>query len=99
MDGVVSEGLATAFERDFGGRRPPWGDPPDEVAAWIAELRLLPASAPYHHWMFRHPDGRQWIGYRAGTWIADRAIAASGRSAAELACAPAGEVLALAGVA
>jgi hypothetical protein len=99
MDGVVSEGLATAFERDFGGRRPPWGDPPDEVAAWIAELMLLPASAPYHHWMFRHPDGRQWIGYRAGTWIADRAIAASGRSAAELACAPAGEVLALAGVA
>jgi uncharacterized protein YjaZ len=99
MDAVVSEGLATAFERDFGRRRPPWGDPPDDVDAWIAELMTLPVSAPYHHWMFRHPDGRQWIGYRAGTHIADRAIAASGRSAAELAHVPAAEVLALAGIA
>jgi hypothetical protein len=99
MDGVVSEGLATAFERDFGGRRPPWGDPTDDVAAWVAELRALPLSAPYHHWMFRHPDGRQWIGYRAGTYVADRAIAASGRSAAALVRVAAAEVLALAGLA
>ena len=28
MDGVVSEGLATAFERDAGGRLPPWGQYP-----------------------------------------------------------------------
>jgi hypothetical protein len=98
MDGVVGEGLATAFERDFGGRQPPWGDPPDDVAAWVAELMALPVSAPYHPWMHRHPDGRQWIGYRAGTHIADRAIAASGRSAAELVRAPTAEVLALAGI-
>jgi hypothetical protein len=61
MDGVVSEGLATAFERDAGGRLPPW---------------------------FQHPDGRRRIGYRAGTYIADQAIAASGSSAADLVLAP-----------
>jgi hypothetical protein len=99
MDGIVSEGLATAFERDFGGRNAPWGDVPSDVAAWVAELLALPVSAPYHHWMFRHPDGRQWIGYRAGTYIADRAIAASGQSAAELVCVPTAEVLSLAGIA
>src|SRR5690242_15024114 len=28
MDRVISEGLATAFERDSGGRQPPWGEYP-----------------------------------------------------------------------
>ena len=28
MDAVVSEGLATAFERDVTGRTPPWGNAP-----------------------------------------------------------------------
>jgi hypothetical protein len=48
--------------------------------------------------MFQHPDGRRWIGYRAGTYIADRAIAASSRSAAELVQTPTGEILSLAGI-
>jgi Predicted Zn-dependent protease (DUF2268) len=98
MDGVVSEGLATAFERDFGGRKSPWGEYPEDVRLWVTELLGLPASAPYHHWMFQHPDGRRWIGYRAGTYIADQAIAASGRSAAELVLTPTDEILRIAGV-
>src|SRR5207249_1562042 len=98
MDGVVSEGLATAFERDFGGRRPPWGEYPEDVRQWVSELLDLPSSAPYHQWMFQHPDGRRWIGYRAGTYIADRAIAASGRSAAELVLVATDEILRNAGV-
>jgi hypothetical protein len=99
MDGVVSEGLATAFERDAAGRRPPWGEYGQEAAAWVAELLALPRSAPYNEWMFRHPDGRRWIGYRAGTYIADKAIAASGLSAAELVRTPTEQILAMAGVA
>lgn len=99
MDGVVSEGLATAFERDCGGRQPPWGDYPEEVRTWVQELLILPLSAPYYQWMFQHPDGRRWIGYRAGTYVADRAIAASGRSAAELVLTPTDEILKIAGVA
>jgi uncharacterized protein YjaZ len=98
IDGVVAEGLATAFERDFGGCRPLWGEYPAEVDAWIRELLELPSTAPYWHWMFQHPDGRRWIGYRAGTYIADRAIAASSRSAAELVQTPTGEILSLAGI-
>lgn len=47
--------------------------------------------------MYRHPDGRQWIGYRAGTHIADRAIKASGLSAAQLVNVPTAEILKLAG--
>jgi len=98
MDGVVSEGLATAFERDAAGRLPPWGEyDPKEATAWVTELLQLPLTAPYNEWMFRHPDGRRWIGYRAGTYIADRAIAASGLSAAQLVLVPTNEVLKMAG--
>lgn len=99
MDFVVAEGLATAFERDVGGRTPPWGEYPDEVRDWVGELLALPLDAPYHHWMFTHPDGRRWIGYRTGTYIADQAIAASGMSAAALAALETDEVLRLAGLA
>jgi hypothetical protein len=98
MDAVVSEGLATAFERDFAGRRPPWGEYPEDVHQWVVEFLELPVSAPYLHWMFQHPDGRRWIGYRAGTYIADQAMAASGLSASELVLTPTGEILRKAGI-
>ena len=99
MEGVVSEGLATAFERDFGGWEPPWGEYPEDVEEWVAELLELPLSAHYSDWMFRHPDGRRWIGYRAGTYIADQAILASGRSAADLVHTATEEILRMSGVA
>ena len=97
MDFVVSEGLATAFERDVGGHLAPWGNYPDNVREWVKELLSLPISASYRDWMFQHPDGRRWIGYRAGTYLADRAMAALGMSAGELARIDTGEVLRLAG--
>ena len=78
MDAVVAEGLATAFARDTTGTTDPWGAYPKDVAAWVKELMALPNTGAtwsrYNEWMFRHPDGRQWIGYRAGTYIADRAM-------------------------
>ena len=83
MNRVISEGLATAFQRDFSGWRPPWGDYEEDVLAWVGELLKLPESERWDQWMYQHPDGRRWIGYRAGTYIADRAISESGRSAAE----------------
>src|SRR5215471_2508534 len=98
MDRVVSEGLATAFKRDAAGRFPPWGQYPKEASAWVTELLQLPLTASYEEWMFRHPDGRRWIGYRAGTYIADQAIAASGSSAAVLVRVPTAEILRMAGV-
>lgn len=98
MQGVVSEGLATAFARDAAGDDASWARYPDDVQTWVDELRELPSTASYHHWMFQHPDGRKWIGYRAGTYIADQAIVRGGTSAAQLAESPWEDVVALAGL-
>lgn len=97
MDAVVSEGMATAFERDFAGARPPWAEYPADVSAWVEELLALPMSAfaSYSKWMLEHPDGRRWIGYRAGTYIVDQAMSTSGLSSADLVLTPTARVLAL----
>ncbi|WP_288352357.1 hypothetical protein [uncultured Marinobacter sp.] len=47
MDGVVSEGLATVFERDVGGRKTPWGDYPEDVGCPLVLAGAFLAS-------FRH---------------------------------------------
>ncbi len=98
MDEVITEGAATAFERDFAGADPLWGQYPDDVSAWVRELRALPLGARRDHWLFRHPDGRRWIGYKAGTYLIDQAMRRSGRNAADLVSVSTGDVLALAGV-
>jgi uncharacterized protein YjaZ len=96
MDHVVSLGMATAFERDAGGKAYPWGLYPGDVTAWVAELIALPATDDLNRWMFRHPDGRRWVGIRAGTYLVDRAMSASGKSAAELVSLPSAEIIRLA---
>jgi uncharacterized protein YjaZ len=97
LDSVVAEGLATAFERDFGGAHPPWGEPPPEMEQWTRELMAEPPTAPREKWLSRHPDGRRWIGFRVGTYLVDRAMKTSGRTSAELALVPTAEILQLAG--
>jgi hypothetical protein len=97
MDRVVDEGLATLFERDAAGMPAPWGQYPPNVADWVKELLALPGDAPSKQWMSRHPDGRRWIGYKAGTYIAEQASRASGKTAAQLVNVPTAEVLRLAG--
>lgn len=100
MDAVVGEGMATAFERDFAGAEPPWGEYPEDVSAWVEELVVLPMSAygSYAKWMLEHPDGRRWIGYRAGTYIVDRAMDASGMSSADMVLMETAAVLEIAGL-
>jgi hypothetical protein len=98
MDYVVAEGMATAFERDVTHAVPPWGEYPPEAAAWVEELRGLPTDPDHRQmWLRRHPDGRRWIGYKAGAYLVDRATRASGRSAADLVTTKTREVLRLAG--
>lgn len=99
MDEVISEGMAAAFERDYAGARYPISDYPDGVAAWVTELMALAPSTDQEQWLFRHPDGRRWIGFRAGTYLVDRAMNASGLSSADLVAATTAEVLELAGYA
>ena len=97
MDDVISEGMASAFERDYAGARYPFSDYPDGVATWITELLTLPPSANREQWMFHHPDGRRWIGFRAGTFLVDLAMNTSGRSSAELVTTATARVVELAG--
>lgn len=96
--GVVCEGLASAFERDAAGYAAPWCEYPDHASAWLEELLALPAGADYRHWMFHHPDGRRWIGYKTGVYIADRATERSGLDAAQLVSAAAERIIELAGI-
>ncbi len=94
MDQVITEGLATAFERDFAGVSRPWADYPSDVANWVDELATWPPPANRAGWLSRHPDGRRWIGYKAGTYLVDQAMKRLNRSSAELVATPTDEILA-----
>jgi uncharacterized protein YjaZ len=96
LDRAVSEGLAITFERDYAAVSKPWGWYPSNVAAWVDELGRVPDSALSKDWMYRHPDGREWVAQKAGTYLIDRAIRNSGRSSIELVAVPTKQILALA---
>jgi hypothetical protein len=93
MERVVFEGLATAFERDFAGASPPWATYPGEVGTWLDELRAQSPEADPDQWLYRHPDGRRWIGMTAGTYLVDRAMKRLNRDAAQLVVTPAAEIV------
>jgi hypothetical protein len=94
MDDVITEGMATVFERDFAGASPPWGVYPDNVMDWVIEILALPVDANRAYWLTKvHPDGRRWIGMRAGAFLVDRAVRATGRSAADLVSTPTKNVM------
>ena len=96
LDMAVTEGMASAFERDFARVNVPWAQYPPEAAAWVEELRALPEGTARRAWLFHHPDGRRWIASRAGTYLVDRAMRASGESAAALVALPTARVMRLA---
>lgn len=97
-DRVVTEGLATAFERRYRNSEPLWGAPTPEIAAWTEEIARQPASADPGAWMIRHADGRRWVGMRVGTHLVDRASRASGKTPAALVFTSTAEIFRLAGV-
>jgi hypothetical protein len=75
--GVVSEGLATVFERDYGGAKPLWGNYEDDATMdkWLGELKELPDTGEKNHSYFvNHPDGRKWIIYKTGAWVIDKLL-------------------------
>lgn len=97
MDDVIAEGMATAFERDAAGASPPWGAYPANVMTWVTELRTAPPDVDHGYWLAQlHADGRRWIGMRAGTYLVDRAMRASGKTAAQLVSMPTDLVLKMA---
>lgn len=103
IDRAITEGLATAFARDFAGMPVSWwGEYPENIDEWAREFLALPAPAPADQWaavgqwMFRHPDGRRFIGYKVGTYVVDKAMKESGLSSAELVGASSEEIVKLA---
>ena len=97
-DGSVFEGLATVFERQAGWS-PPFGEyPEDEIEAWAEELFVQPVDHRFQEWKFEHSDGRRWISYRVGTWVVERAVERSGRSAADLVWESTQKIVELAGL-
>jgi uncharacterized protein YjaZ len=95
-DRVISEGLATAFERNTAKNAPGWGEVTPEVADWAREILRLPETADIDPWFKPRADGRRFVGSRVGTFLVDRASRASNKSPAQLVFASTAEVLALA---
>ena len=95
VDHALFEGMATVFERDFAGVTTPWADYPENVDDWAREIRNLPADASSRDWLYSHPDGRRWIGFKVGTYWVDSAVKRSRRSSADLATTPTRDILAL----
>jgi uncharacterized protein YjaZ len=99
LDRCVLEGLATVFERDYAGARPLYGEyDPTECEAWIAEIESDFTEEKSYQYMFRHDDGRRWIGYKVGTYIIDQAKEKSGKSVLQLNGMESKDILQLAGV-
>jgi Predicted Zn-dependent protease (DUF2268) len=97
IDGAICEGMATAFARDFASAEQPWQIYPSEVESWFEQVKDLSASATTGEWMFFHSDGRAWVGYKVGTFLVDRAMQASGRSAADLVGVASEDIVKMAG--
>lgn len=75
--GVVTEGLATVFERDYAGATPLWGSYEDDLVMteWYLELKNLPKSETKNgEYFFKHSDGRKWIVYKTGSWMIDKLL-------------------------
>lgn len=100
MNYVVTEGLATAFERDTAKYEPLYGEYEDDdtMQLWLAELKAGDWDKK-EELFFDNPDGRRWIGYKTGTWLVDRALQKSGKSIVELTSMPCNQVVQLAEVA
>jgi uncharacterized protein YjaZ len=98
IDNCVFEGLGTAFERDFAKSAPLWGIyKKNEAKEWLEEVSSVAANDHYDY-MYRHADGRRWIGYKVGTYIVDQAKEISGKSIPELTTLDYVEIKQLAGI-
>ncbi|NOU51484.1 DUF2268 domain-containing protein [Pseudoalteromonas sp. JBTF-M23] len=95
---AANEGLATVFAEQYSGIQDSWLHYPNSVSEWVREIINLPDNAPYDIWMMgKHPDGRENIGYKAGTYIVHQAIKNSGLSVLELSKLSPFEILDLSG--
>jgi hypothetical protein len=98
LDNCVMEGLATVFTRDYTGEKAGWADYPKNVSDWLYELIDKNDMFYWQEYMFKHADGRRWIGYKVGTYIIDQALERSGKNIIELTKMECKDIMKLAGV-
>lgn len=83
---AVFEGAASAFERRA-AELAPWAYYDQDVTDLAQELFSQSTTVSMRDWMFEHPDGRKWIGFRVGAYLVDCALASGSFSEATLAMA------------
>lgn len=81
---AINEGLANVFSETHTRTAFAGNASPENACQWWHEINTLPLDASYGDWMVRHPDGRDAIGYRAGSFVIRQALANSGLSIVEL---------------
>jgi hypothetical protein len=95
---MVNEGLAVAFTEIYTGSKNEAEAYTDEADNWVKEILALPLDASYSDWvMGEHPDGRTYIGYRTGNYLARKAMIKSGKTILELSELMPNEIIKLAG--
>lgn len=96
-DTIIGEGMAIAFERDFGRVTRPWGTYSEADQARAREVLEMPDTVTWGVWLKVDRRGRRWAGQRAGTFVVDRATQASRLTAAQMVAMPTEDVIRLAG--
>lgn len=95
---AVNEGLAVVFAEEYTGIRDEGNSYPEEADSWVREILTLPKDADYTQWVSgEHPDGRTFIGYRAGNYLVRKALERSGKNILEISKMTPEAILALAG--
>ncbi|GAB5499974.1 MAG: hypothetical protein PsegKO_22850 [Pseudohongiellaceae bacterium] len=92
---AINEGLANVFSETYTRTAFTGNAYPANVSQWWEEISELPVDASYSDWMVRHPDGREAIAYKAGSFIIRQALALSSHSILELSQMPVADILAL----
>lgn len=101
VEWAVWEGLATVCERDFGKTAPNYGNYHDDktMLVWLNDLKAADKRKDeWAKWAKKRKDGRDWLAYRVGTWIVDKAMANTGKTISELTCTPAVKIIEFSGV-
>jgi len=95
---MVNEGLAVAFTEIYTGNINEVNAYAEVADDWVKEILALTRDASYSDWvMGEHPDGRTYIGYRTGNFLARKAMNKFEKTILELSELMPAEIIKLAG--
>ncbi|WP_421871658.1 DUF2268 domain-containing putative Zn-dependent protease [Marinoscillum sp.] len=98
LSAAVNEGLAVVFAEQYTHQIKSANAYPPNVDEWVLDIMALPDGANYSHWVSgTNPDGRQYIGYRAGKYLIEEALKNSNYDILQLSNLDVAEIVNLAG--